>query len=538
MPDSRRVYRRVTTSAGGAAARVSRGIAPEVLRDASNRLGVVGLVYAGGFLAGIVTNQVFRQLGWTSGPMHATHALFDYAGLLVGLAVFAIARRAPLQPAQFIAVGIVFEILGGLIIVYPEQAMLLLGHAGAGATLSWLAVWIAIFAPLLPTRPSVTVATGLVAASMSPLSYAFLTLVRGHPAAPASALAMNWIPNYVVALLATIPAIGIYRMRCAMTEARELGSYRLEEPLGKGGMGEVWRASHRLLARPAAIKLIGSEQLAHATGVEVRELIRRFELEAQSTASLSSPHTVALYDFGVTDDGTLYYVMELLQGLDLDRLVERFGPLPPARVVRTLQQICESLDEAHGRGLVHRDIKPANVHVGRVGRQYDFVKLLDFGLVKRQYGADPGDTRLTIGIEARGTPAFMPPEMAGGGTIDGRTDLYSVGCLAYWLLTGQMVFEGRTLYEVISHHLNTPPVPPSRRTELPVPAALEAIVLDCLAKDPAARPASARVLARRLADLAFDPPWTGEQAEAWWRTHLPEFVARDGAGTPDAAVRT
>jgi serine/threonine-protein kinase len=217
-------------------------------------------------------------------------------------------------------------------------------------------------------------------------------------------------------------------------------------------------------------------------------------------------------------------------------MIDRFGPQSPARVVYYLRQICESLDEAHARGLVHRDIKPANVFVSRLGRQYDFVKLLDFGLVKRRHASDPKLTRLTIGEETRGTPGFMPPEMATGDRLDGRADIYSVGCLAYWLLTGQMVFEGRTLFEVVSHHLSTPPTPPSARTELSIPEALDAIVLECLAKDPGQRPANARLLSRRLATVPLGDRWSDERAESWWRSHLPEFVASDAAAAPAIGV--
>ncbi len=524
--------RRICRRAGGAAAgtpswfSVTGGLPPELLREASNRLAVVALLCAGGFLCALVLNQIFHRLHWTYGPQFGQRVLFNVAGLLLGLAVFAIARHGSLKPRQFIAVGLGFEILGGLLLVIPEHLILAQRPLGGMVGISWLAVWITFFSAVLPLPPRTTVLTALVTASMSPLGLWIVTWT-GLPWPPPQAIAFSLIPNYVVAVLVVIPAIGMYRMRCAVVQARDLGSYRLEERLGQGGMGEVWSASHRLLARRAAIKLISSASLARATGVEVEELIRRFELEAQSTASLSSPHTVALYDFGVTDDGTLYYVMELLQGLDLEKLIERFGPQGSERVVYYLKQICESLDEAHASGLVHRDIKPANVFVSRVGRQFDFVKLLDFGLVKRRHAPDATLSRLTVGEETRGTPGFMPPEMAKGEPLDGRSDLYSVGCLAYWLLTGQLVFEGRTLYEVVSHHLSTPPVPPSTRTELVIPPALEAIVLDCLAKDPADRPANARVLARRLSAVPAAEGWSGDRAETWWRSHLPEFVTSD-----------
>lgn len=186
-------------------------------------------------------------------------------------------------------------------------------------------------------------------------------------------------------------------------ESRQLGQYQLTERIGSGGMGEVWKASHRMLARPAAIKLIRPDMLGAQDTAEAQMILRRFEREAQATAALSSPHSIILYDFGLTDDGTFYSVMEFLEGLDLESLVRRFGPLTPARTVSMLNQTCQSLIDAHNNGLIHRDIKPANLFASRLGHVYDFVKVLDFGLVKSQAKADEAETRLTQGIT--GTPA-------------------------------------------------------------------------------------------------------------------------------------
>lgn len=538
MREEARVCPRMTDSnEPGGRAGATGGLPADLMRDAARRLGLTSLACAGGFASVFVAGLAFRRLGWNLGFEEPTQLLFNGIGFVVSLAMFVLSWRHRLSSKQFLAVAIAYEVVGGLIVVYPDQA-LLAGRAASGIPgVSWLAVWIVVFSTLIPARPVATVVAGLVTATMSPLALWLVTL-GGHPWPSADAMANAFIPNYVVAVFVAIPAVGRHRMSRAVTEARDLGSYRLVEQLGSGGMGEVWRAEHRMLSRPAAIKLIGSEALAHANGVEVRELIRRFKLEARATASLNSPHTVALYDFGVTDDGTLYYVMELLGGLDLEKMVKRYGAQPAERAVHLLAQICDSLDEAHAFGMVHRDIKPANVQVSRLGRRYDRVKVLDFGLVKQRRTADAATGALTAAHGARGTPAFIPPEMASGGVIDARTDLYGVGCVAYWLLTGQMVFEGRTHYEVISHHLQTAPVPASERTELPVPPELDRIVLDCLAKDPAQRPASARELARRLAAVPFERPWSAESAESWWRLHLPQDVLGEGgrASGPSAAV--
>jgi DNA-binding NtrC family response regulator/putative methionine-R-sulfoxide reductase with GAF domain/plasmid stabilization system protein ParE len=305
-----------------------------------------------------------------------------------------------------------------------------------------------------------------------------------------------------------------------LNEALAVGSYRLVSPLGSGGMGEIWLARHRFLVRPAAVKLIRHDV---APGAARDQLVRRFEREAHVTAGLRSPHTVQLYDFGVNESGSFYYVMEYLDGLDLQRLVTRFGPQPAERVIMLLRQACRSLAEAHERGLVHRDIKPANVFVTRLGTEYDYVKVLDFGVVKEQAGQQA--TMITHAGVVQGTPAFMPPEIVMGETrIDGRADLYSLACTAYWVLTAQTLFEGNTPAQVLLQHVQAQPVPPSTRSELSIPKSFEAILMMCLEKDPAKRPSSARQLDAQLAQVAREAPWTNERAQQWWESHAPEAV--------------
>jgi len=306
-------------------------------------------------------------------------------------------------------------------------------------------------------------------------------------------------------------------------QARELGNYVLEEPLGSGGMGQVYRATHQMLARPAAIKLIRPEVLEESDPERARVVTQRFRREAEATALLRSPHTIGLYDFGVTNDGTFFIVMELLDGLDLDSLVRRFGPVEPERAVYLLLQVCASLEEAHSRGLVHRDIKPSNIFTCRMGLATDFVKVLDFGLVKKPSDEDTGTVMLTQLAGLWGTPAYMAPESVDAAkTADHRVDVYALGCVAYWLLTGAQVFEGETPVAVMVQHLSKVPVPPSQRSGRHIPAALDAVVLACLAKAPADRPATVGEVARRLREAVFPNPWTPERAQAWWVAHLPE----------------
>jgi serine/threonine-protein kinase len=328
------------------------------------------------------------------------------------------------------------------------------------------------------------------------------------------------VPNYLCAALAPVISHIIIRLGREVRKAREMGSYVLGDRIGRGGMGEVWQATHRFLARPAAIKLIQPEVLTAVTKIQADVLVQRFRREARAAANLRSPHTIQLYDFGVAGDGTFYYVMELLNGMDLQSLVEEHGPLPPARTIHILQQVCESLAEAHERGLVHRDIKPANIQVCCMGHYYDFVKVLDFGLVKSASADAAVDSRLTAPNVVAGTPAYLSPESALGELVDQRTDIYALGCVAFWMLTGRQVFEGQGVVQVMARHIHTPPEPPSLYSLFHIPPELDELVLACLAKQPEDRPASARELADRLAQCEVREPWSREHARLWWESRL------------------
>jgi len=302
-----------------------------------------------------------------------------------------------------------------------------------------------------------------------------------------------------------------------LDEGLPLGHYRLMEKLGEGGMGEVWRARHQLLARPCAIKLIRPELL----GEGKRETsVERFRLEARTIARLTSPNTVRLYDFGVSEAGGFYFVMELLTGMDVFSLVQRFGPLPPERSVAILRQACRSLAEAHAAGVLHRDIKPHNLFLCRLGVEFDVLKVLDFGLVK---SLDEGATQITADGALTGTPAYMPPERVLGGPAEERSDIYALGCVAYWMLTGRTVFTGEPM-AVMIQHARAVPQPPSKVSGVSIPDRLEQIVLACLEKAADKRPSSAIDLWRELGDVPLTASWTAERAELWWCEHLPEHT--------------
>ena len=265
------------------------------------------------------------------------------------------------------------------------------------------------------------------------------------------------------------------------------------------------------------------ELMGASTPHDAEAMTRRFRREAQATAALNSPHTIRLFDFGVTDDHTFYYVMELLTGRDLDTLVRQSGPLEAERVIFLLRQVCHSLAEAHAQGLVHRDITPRNLYACRMGLDYDFVKVLDFGLVSFHDPASVGRSLMTGSHITTGTPAFMAPEVILEGAVDARADIYALGCVAYYLLTGTLVFEAATPMKMFVEHLQTPPLPPSLRSELPIPPELDALVMACLEKDPARRPQSADDVVRRLDGIAVKSPWTNARAREWWDRNFIEL---------------
>jgi serine/threonine-protein kinase len=509
--------------------RATSGLPPDLLNRAAVRLQVLAWLYAFTFFMAAFfphliipdgLNHLFeRALNWMPGTISITVAVG------VALAI----RKAKLRPARVTAFALVFEVVSSYGIATAEFLQPLgLTAATTWVGLSWVAVWILLFNVVVPTVPRYAVVAALLSVTSVP-ALVLISMSMFPPAFQASGMQIFiafGLPYLLVVIMAYVGARVVYALGTEVTRARELGSYRLEELLGKGGMGEVWRASHRLLARPAAIKLIRSSVSGNGAGMS-DDTLRRFEREAQVIARLRSPHTVTLFDFGSTVDGSFYYAMELLDGVDTDTLIRRFGPIPAERVVHILRQMCHSLSEAESCGLVHRDIKPANVFLCRYGEDLDFVKILDFGIAKVIHEtSSEAETALTIPNVIHGTPAFIAPEQALGATdVDTRADIYSTGCVAYWLLTGELVFHAETPMKLLLAHAHTPPDPPSSRTEIPIPRDLDALVVSCLAKDRAERPRSARYLLQQLDAIALGQPWTDTRAREWWQVHLPPHTS-------------
>ncbi len=448
-------------------------------------------------------------------PPFQTNTTLTFAAIgfgFVAACAMVVVTRSTLPPGTILMKGLWFQVVAGLCISIAEQQS---QHAG----LPVVCIWILTF-PLLPVSPARARVAAFATAATVPLAIVVHAVVAHRPI-PANAPA--WIPvvgGFACAQISVFVTSVMHGLGRQVEHARRLGAYELVEELGHGGMGEVWRAEHHSLIRPAAVKLLRRDLTAMLPAAERESLNIRFQREVQATAMLSSPHTVAIFDFGHTHDGTLYYVMELLHGLDIETLVEKHGPVPAERVVHLISQACDSLAEAHRRNLIHRDVKPANIYLCAVGLQVDFVKILDFGLVRNLRG----DVRLTNEGSVSGTPAYLAPEAAAHNQFDARGDIYALGCVAYYMLTGKLVFEAETAAGMMAAHIRDEATAPSQRSELPIPPELDAVVLACLAKKPADRPQSAEELQARLAAIPLRAPWSQPRARSWWTTHVPDLV--------------
>ncbi|HSR92021.1 MAG TPA: serine/threonine-protein kinase [Gemmatimonadales bacterium] len=520
MAETRLVAPPLPSTPSGVGTAGSR-LPPELLRDACRRLGIMALVGAALWVVGDFLGHFATWSMSGRDPRYWSLAGEDFfAGLsiVVSLGLYYYTRRHERDPRFALDLGLLY-------MVYTSVALGLMIHwekvpngLHVFPVISWIGAIILIFAAIVPSTPGKTLAAGLFAVSMNPIGMV-TAKARGvwDYGSWENVIVMHY-PDYILVGVAVVISYVMTRLSLQVAKAKEMGSYKLGDLIGSGGMGEVYRATHRMLARPAAIKLLRPGVLAKGNEAAAQLAVKRFWREAEAAASLRSQHTVELYDFGVTEDQTVYFVMELLDGMDLEALVRKTGPLPAGRVVYLLTQVCESLEEAHSRGLVHRDIKPANIHIGRMGLRHDYVKVLDFGLVKSVSTTE--DTVGTMTGFTPGTPAYMAPEQAMGEKVDHRVDIYALGCVAYFTLTGQKVFDADTALQMINRHLNDIPVPPSQRTELPIPQSLEKLVLSCLAKSPAERPQSAADLGKALLAVETEP-WSEDKAREWWAKHQP-----------------
>lgn len=459
------------------------------------------------------------SFGWAPGcsQLGAAEHLFGFV-MTVG---FLIASARSRHPDRVLNAGLAYQVVTCFVAAFAEQAQ-------PTGRISVVAILILIFPLFVPRSVMRTWVSGTLSAAVAPLAYYLYQL-----AGVAESTTVSWDTeillqlgaNFVFAGLAVVPSRVMASLTHEVRNARHMGAYELVEKLGAGGMGEVWRARHSLLRRPAAIKLVSQDSL---DGPEREKALQRFEREAQATATLESPHTVELYDFGVAPDGSLFYVMELLNGITLEQYVKKFGAMSAQRVVFVLEQICDSLDDAHERGLVHRDIKPANIMLCKRGRRRDFVKVVDFGLVRPTF-AVAGNSSISQTAEGqiRGTPAYLSPEaVTGDKAIGARSDIYALGCVAYYLLTGKLVFDAESPVKMAIAHAVKKPQTVAEAAEQQIPDWLSELVMKMLAKDPEARPETALQILEELREGELPQRWTQQQAAQFWCENLQKIELR------------
>ena len=509
------------------------------------RVSAFGLIATGIFFFGLLCRTIVILALGDDGALWHPSFLFHLTAAVVFLLVWVLCRGRARTRAFVRSVEVGGTILGSVALTTMAIYVPLVYHPELIVTLA-LTQGLVARAVFVPSSPRLTLAVGAtigvplllgIYGAYAGVSVAFWTRLglpwaefgsHGIVLGMVFTTALWWA---VTVAVCTAASKVIFGLRKKVQQAKQLGQYVLEEKLGEGAMGMVFRARHAMLARPTAVKLLLPDKIGE-------EHIARFEREVQQTARLTHPHTVTIFDYGRTPDGVFYYAMELLEGASLDKVVDVAGQQPPERVAYIMDQVAAALGEAHGIGLIHRDIKPANIILTQQGGEPDVAKVVDFGLVK-DLGSDADPALSTVDAIA-GTPLYMSPEtVIAYHQVDGRSDLYSLGAVCYYLLTGEPVFKAGTAAEVCTAHVHTEPVPPSKRCDTPVPADLESLILACLAKDPADRPQTANHVRARLWAAGTHKKWNTDRARRWWRKYgdaLDELKGVDA--TPLQVART
>ena len=469
----------------------------DLLSEHIQRVAIAGAVGAGLWLFGLVMDAIVMPLTLGTRPP-ALMITTDILGVLVSAALFAFIRHSSYAPQLKADVGLMFMVLNALAVALVNTQARTVTIFTMGGHVSWMTIVILVGSMILPTTPRKMLAAALFSASLDPLGV-WVAHLRGLNVPSLVDTFVIFMPNYACAIVAILPSHVLQRIGRKLRQAQDMGSYHLVELLGRGGMGEVWRAEHRLLARGAAIKLVRPELLGASTEASARTMLRRFEREAQATASLSSPHTIRIFDFGVTADRSFYYVMELLSGRDLDSLVREFGPVPADRTLFLLSQVCHSLADAHARGPGaprHDAGEHLRVPDGPRVRLRQGARLRPGEVQRPEHDADDADDRPARDDRHAGVHGARV--ITNEGEVDQRADVYALGCVAYYLLTGQLVFEADTPMKMFLQHMQATPIPPSLRSELSIPREVDELVLKCLEKEPANRPQNAEEVLRMI----------------------------------------
>lgn len=527
---------------------LSASIPPFVINQITSRLRFVAWA--------VIIGTMFFLRSFFSGTYQQSmkgNALSDYSVFITLIITAAISflviflLRVPRPSKEIIIISVVYENLMAFTIALHDGFWFYPTPYNPEPRLFWSCIWILAFPIIVPYSPRISLFSSLSSIVLIMGAIALPILVVPEQIPPKIVFRMVLETHLFCAVVAYFISRMLNHLNWQLANEKKKGSYQLIRQLGEGSMGQVWLAKHRMLHRPAAMKIIQQDRL-HGASEEIRqEVITRFEREAQATARLHNQHSINIYDFGTMEDDSFFYVMEALNGTDLQQFVNRFGPLPEERVIYLMLQIAESLQEAHAIGLVHRDLKPANIFICRYGFQTDFIKVLDFGMVKYQEDLQETFQRMTktqvsTNIELTtegqlaGTPAYMAPEMIMGKKIDHRYDVYAFGCVAYFLLTGTRVFQGESLESQLYSHMEEKPKTPSERSGATFHPLLETLIMSCLKKNPNDRPANMDILIAELKAVPFADPWTPEKANLWWNEFMPLQPSADTRPSADPVM--
>lgn len=523
-----------TVSASSLKTFLSAAIPPFVIEQITYRLRFVAWL--------MIIFQLFFLISFGFGTyktsMSGQSALADFSAIISiimtvlfsGLLIFLLKKQRP--ALQIILISVVYENLQTFVIALHDGFWAYPEVYHPEPKIFWSCLWILIYPVVVPYSPRISLLSSLGSICMVMLALLSPALIAPEALPPQVVFQMALEGHLVCAVAAYFISRMINHLNWQLAQEKKKGSYQLIRPLGEGSMGQVWLAKHRMLRRPAAMKIIHPDRLVAASIDIQAEVLARFEREAQATASLYNEHSISIYDYGTMEDNSFFYVMEALNGIDLQEFLRRHGAVPEERAVYLLHQITESLQEAHHIGLVHRDLKPANIFICRYGLKTDFIKVLDFGMVKFQNDLQETVARfskqevsqnieLTTEGQLAGTPAYMAPEMIEGKNIDHRYDIYAFGCLAYGLLTARKLFEHDHLEGQFYAHISETPTPPSQVLGKQIHPTLEALILKCVEKKPENRPQSIQEIRTVLLGLRYPDPWTAEKADEWWSKWMP-----------------
>lgn len=478
-------------------------IPPFYLKQMASRLSILSILTIALCLFDIlILSAIYRSYN-ISPKLLLFHRKISILCIIVSTFVYFCVYSKKISFQTLMNIGAGYEIIGGFFIAFSDFLIPFSSNYIPRLTPTWLCIWIIMFPLIIPFPPIKSFFIAIVVASMSPIALQISSFL-GNPQPPQAIIKKIFIVNYSSAILSIITSITIHKLNYEILQERKMGSYKLLEKLNEGGMGEIWKAEQTTISRSVAIKIILPEMLRFEERYKYEEMLVLFKKEAKAISSLHSPHSIKLYDFGSSNTGRFFYSMELLKGMDLRDIIIKYGTMPYNRVIYLLLQICDSLADAHHNKLVHSDIKPQNIFLCNYSYKYDFIKVLDFGLVKK---LDKSKKIYSQNQQVKGTPIFMAPEMFHCKKFDEKIDIYALGLVGYWLLIGKHLSTEDNIKKIL------------QKKDKNIPGEFIDIIIECIATDAKKRPQSTLAIYERLSSINIANPWTQKKAKNWWETH-------------------